>query len=90
MWWVPTREGITPYVSDDGDLECWIRDDHESADFWRVNRSGWFYLRNKHYAHVLLTDNKRVLMLPKRDGGLLLFSLVRPQALLDALRKSAM
>ena len=52
-------------------------------------RSGWFYLRNKRRAYVLLTDDKRVLMLPKHDGGLLLFSLVRPDALLDALRKSA-
>ena len=51
-------------------------------------RSGWFYLRNKRRAYVVLTDLQRVLVLPKRDGGLLLFSLVRPDALLDALRKA--
>lgn len=37
-------------------------------------------------AFCLLTDRRRVLWLPLREGGQLLLSLERPQALLDALR----
>lgn len=51
-------------------------------------RSGFFRLRDKRRAYAVLTDCRRVLVLPKRDGGLLMFSLVRPDALLDALRRA--
>lgn len=52
-------------------------------------RSGFFHLRDRRRAYVVLTDWRRVLVLPKRDGGLLMFSLDRPQALLDVLRHAA-
>jgi hypothetical protein len=52
-------------------------------------RAGFFRLRDKRRAYVLVTDPRRVLVLPKRDGGVLMFSLERPQALLDALRRAA-
>jgi hypothetical protein len=50
-------------------------------------KSGLFRLRNKVRAQVLLTDWKRVLVLPKRDGGMVLLSPQRPDALLAALRQ---
>jgi hypothetical protein len=51
-------------------------------------RSGWFWLRDKRTAYLLLTDWRRVLMLPKRDGGVILLSPQRPDALLEALRRA--
>jgi hypothetical protein len=51
-------------------------------------RSGWFRLRNKRTAYALLTDWRRVLVLPKRDGGFVLLSPTRPEAVLDALRRA--
>ena len=51
-------------------------------------RSGWFRLRNKRTAYLLLTDWRRVLVLPKRDGKVILLSPQRPDALLDALRRA--
>jgi hypothetical protein len=51
-------------------------------------RSGYFRLRDKRRAYVVVTDTRRVLVLPKRAGGLLMFSLVRPEAVLDALRRA--
>lgn len=50
-------------------------------------RSGWFRLRNRTTAYVVLSDWRRVLVLPRRDGKLLLFSLQKPDAVLDALRR---
>jgi hypothetical protein len=50
-------------------------------------RSGVFRLRDKRRASVLVTDTQRVLVLPKRDGTVILLSLQRPDALLDALRR---
>ena len=38
---------------------------------------------------ALVTDKRRVLALRERGGRLLLLSLVQPQALLDAIRRSA-
>lgn len=46
-WWVPTREGIKPYVKD-GAVECFLGgeeprrvvDDPAHADFWRVSPNG--------------------------------------------------
>jgi hypothetical protein len=49
--------------------------------------AGWFWLRNRRRAYVVLTEWRRVLMLPKRDGGLILLSAQRPDALLEALRR---
>ena len=51
-------------------------------------RSGWFWLRDRRRAYVVLTGDQRVLLLPKRDGQIFMFSLQRPEALLDALRRS--
>jgi len=51
-------------------------------------RSGLFWLRDKTRAQVLLTDWKRVLVLPRRDGGMVLLSPQRPDALLAALRQA--
>lgn len=51
-WWVPTRQGIAPYISD-GAIECWIggdTSDHQEhrdaahADFWRVSPQGLAFL----------------------------------------------
>lgn len=50
-------------------------------------RSGLFWLRDRQRAYVLLTDTRRVLHLPKRDGTLILLSPLRPEALLEALRR---
>lgn len=47
---------------------------------------GWFRLRDGRRAFVKLTDWRHVVLLPKRDGGLLLLSVTRPDALLAALR----
>ena len=38
---------------------------------------------------ALVTDKRRVLVLPERDGRLLMLSLAKPQALLDALQHPA-
>jgi len=48
--------------------------------------AGYFRLRDRSRAFVLVTDTSRVLVLNERSGRRLLLSLVRPQALLDALR----
>ena len=52
-------------------------------------RSGLFRLRNKARAQILLTDWNRVLVLPRRDAGMVLLSPQRPDALLAALRQAA-
>ena len=39
---------------------------------------------------AMVTDKHRVLVLPEQDGRLLLLSLEKPQALLDALRQAAL
>lgn len=52
-------------------------------------RAGHFRLRDRSRAFVLLTDNSKVLVLPERSGRMLLLSLERPQALLDALKAVA-
>lgn len=51
-------------------------------------RTGWFRLRDKRTAWVLLTAWRRVLVLPKRDGRVVLLSAERPDALLEALRRA--
>lgn len=52
-------------------------------------RAGRFRLRDKRTASVLITDTRRVLVLPRRDGGVVMLSLQRPDALLQALRQQA-
>ncbi|CAN5294562.1 hypothetical protein BH11PSE14_BH11PSE14_24040 [soil metagenome] len=52
-------------------------------------RSGLFRLRDRRRGQVLLTDWRRVLVLPKRDGGVILLSPERPDALLAALQATA-
>lgn len=51
--------------------------------------AGHYLLRNRNRAFCLLTDRQRVLVLPRRNGPVLLLSPERPQALLDALRAIA-
>jgi hypothetical protein len=52
-------------------------------------RSGWYWLRNRKRAYVVLMDWRRVLLLSRRDGVLILLGVERPEALLDALRQAA-
>jgi hypothetical protein len=49
-------------------------------------RTGWFWLRDGSRAFLVVTDCKRVLVLPRREGGPVLLSLRDPEALLAALR----
>ena len=49
-------------------------------------QAGHFRLRDRGRAFLLVTERKKVLVLPERSGRRLLLSLERPQALLDALR----
>ena len=66
------------------DLRPWLKSNGMSMPGYHA---GHFRLRGGHgKAFCLLTDRRRVLWLPLRDGGQLLLSLERPQALLDALR----
>ena len=51
-------------------------------------RAGRFRLRDRRRAYVILTDWSRVLLLPKRDGSVILLSVERADALLDALRRA--
>lgn len=52
-------------------------------------QAGHFRLRDRSSAFALVTDRRRVLVLPVRGAATLLLSLERPQALLDALRRAA-
>lgn len=49
-------------------------------------RAGHYLLRNRRLAFCLLTTRRNVLLLPQRDGKLILVSPDKPQVLLDALR----
>lgn len=49
-------------------------------------RAGHYRLRSRQRGFCLLTAYDRVLALPERSGRMILLSLERPQALLDALR----
>jgi hypothetical protein len=51
-------------------------------------RAGRFRLRDKRHAMVILTDLRKVLVLPTRSGKLVLLSLLRPEALLEAMRRN--
>jgi hypothetical protein len=52
-------------------------------------RSGWFWLRDKRRAYVLIGETTRVVRVPRRDGAQLLLGVARPDALLAALRDAA-
>lgn len=52
-------------------------------------RVGLFRLRNRSKAWLRLTDWRRVLVLPLRNGDFVLLSPTQPDALLDALRRAA-
>lgn len=52
-------------------------------------KAGHFRLRDGRKAFVLVTERHRVLVLPRRDGKLILLSLEKPQALLSALNELA-
>jgi hypothetical protein len=51
--------------------------------------AGHFRLRDRSRGFLLLTDRSKVLALPERGGRMLLLSLEKPQALLDALKAVA-
>lgn len=51
--------------------------------------AGHFRLRDRSRGFLLLTSRRKVLVLRERDGRTILLSLVRPQALLDALGERA-
>lgn len=69
------------------DLRPWLKSNGMSMPGFHA---GHFRLRGGHgNAFCLLTDRQRVLWLPLREGGQLLLSLERPQALLEALRAAA-
>ena len=50
-------------------------------------RAGRFRLRDGRWASVIITDPHRVLVLPLRDGGVVMLSLQRGEALLEAMRR---
>ena len=51
-------------------------------------KAGWFRLRHGVRAFLIVTARGKVLVLPRRDAGPVLLSVVRPEALLDALRRA--
>lgn len=52
-------------------------------------QAGYYLLRNRARAFVLLTRRDKVLALPRHDGGFVLLSPQHPQALLEQLRAMA-
>jgi hypothetical protein len=50
--------------------------------------TGWFWLRDRSRAFLLVTDRKRVLVLPRDAGGPVLLSLRHPEKLLEDLKRS--
>lgn len=63
---------------------------------WRTNgaglpgySAGWFRLQNGEKALVFITDSRRVLYLPTREGYSVLMSVADPEAVLRALRQAA-
>jgi len=68
--------------------------DREFELRWRTNgigmpgyNAGWFKLRNKEKALVFVTDKRRILYLPTRQGYALLLSLEHPHELLESVRR---
>jgi Bacterial PH domain len=51
-------------------------------------KSGWFALRNGGKALVFVTDPKRVVYVPTRDGYSLLLSVADPQRFVEALKQA--
>ena len=47
-FWVPTREGITPYIYD-GNVDCWLGPDGDNrnsanSDYWRASLGAQMFL----------------------------------------------
>jgi Bacterial PH domain len=68
----------------------------EYRPVWRTNGaglpgygSGWFQLGNGNKALIFVTDKRRVVYLPTRDGYSLLLSVPEPEKFLAALRQMA-
>jgi len=60
-FWVPTRPGIEPYMSD-GNVECWLGPDRDArdpahSDFWRASPHGQLFLIRGYQEDGL--DNER-------------------------------
>jgi hypothetical protein len=71
----------------DLDGEPAMRPTFKLAGTWLPGfRSGWFWLRDRRRAYVLLTTARRALFLPRHDGSAWLLGVERPDALLAALR----
>lgn len=78
--------------------EAKVLDLRRDADYrmkWRTNgtglpgyKAGWFRLRNGEKALAFVTDTRRVLYLPTRDGYSLLLSVADPERMLALLRTS--
>jgi len=73
-----------------------LESDADHRPKWKTNgtglpgySAGWFRLRNGEKALVFMTDRRRVLYLPTRQGHCLLLSPAAPDALLRALRAAA-
>lgn len=52
-------------------------------------QAGWFKLRNDEKALVFLTDRRRVVYIPTREGYALLLSVAAPKVFLNALLRAA-
>lgn len=70
-----------------------ISRENELRPKWRTNgiglpnyAAGWFKLQNGEKALLLVTDKKKVLYLPTRDGYSILLSAVEPERLLALLK----
>jgi hypothetical protein len=71
----------------DLDREPALRPTFKLAGTWLPGfRSGWFWLRDRRRAYVLLTTGRRALFLPRHDDSAWLLGVERPDALLAALR----
>lgn len=72
-------------LTDAGDLRPRIRTNGIGLPGYAT---GWFRLRNGERALLLVTDKKRVLYLPTREGYSILVSASEPEKLLEAIRKN--
>ena len=89
------RQIPLPSLVLDGAKPVDMRRDREYRLKWRTNgaglpgySAGWFRLQNGEKALAFVTDNRRVLYLPTREGYSVLLSVADPDALLGALRKA--
>ena len=73
-----------------------LNEDSEYRLRWKSNgsglpgyKAGWFKLRNREKALVFITDPKRVVYIPTRDGYSIMLSVADPGVFIEALRRSA-